>query len=298
MKQIIFSFFFFILISFVYGQVSPTSTMSGTGSVSMSLSNTVSPSVSMSFSNTVSPSVSTSFSVTVTGTSSLTGSMSTSTSMSFTQTITQTVTGTPSWSISRSYTITRSMSTIHYFAPTNIFNTCSNEKGLICLTWDATVVSVTYDSYNVIYQVLNGQTNYLYSGIKGPRYVIAGLQAGTGYLVSVQGVIGSIISPWSPSYLFTTAADVRNGVNSIDCSITTSNTVDCSWNNGKNIYTIIAAKLYCSGAFASKRKVKGGLSAVSLTGVPAKTSVCQVDFKIKYNKFSTQKFSTFAYLLN
>jgi len=293
MKQIIFSLFFLILISFVYGQVSDSITQSGTGSVSISFSTSLSTSVS----NTVTPSVSTSFSVT--GTGSLTGTQSTSTSFSYTQTITQTVTGTPSWSISKSYTITRSMSTIHYFAPTNIFNTCSNEKSLICLTWDGTVVSVTYDAFNILYKVLEAETSFLYSGIKGARYVLAGLQPGTGYLVSVQGVYGSIRSPWSPSYLFTTNTDVRNGVNSINCAITTSNTVDCSWSNGKNIYTQIGVKLYCSAGTTptSKRHVKGGLTTVSLTGVPAKATSCRVDFKIKYSKYTTQKFSTFAYAL-
>jgi len=297
MKQIIFSFFFLTFISFVYG-LSSSATGTGSGSISTTMSN----SVSTSFSSTVSTSFSNTITMSVT--SSMSGSMSPSTSFSYTQTITQTVSGTSSLSISRSYTITRSMSMLHYFAPTNVVNTCSNEKSLICLKWDETVVTITYDSFNVIAQILDSKTYYLFSDIKGAQYVINGLQPGTPYIVSVQGQIGSIKSPWSPSYLFQTYVDSRKGVNSVDCSTTTtSKTVDCTWRNGVNPFSKIIVKLYCpidSTTYTFKTRVTDSLTAITLPGVPSKTD-CRVVFKIHYDakyKFKTQVVTAYSVWLS
>jgi hypothetical protein len=264
MKQFILTFLLCILISHVFGQASPSMTP-------MSLSSSVS--ISMSMTMSLSSSVSISMSMTM---------------MSHSSTVSISL----SRSVSPSYTITPSTSIIRYFAPIDLMNTCMKEKQFACISWTRTVVGVTYDTFNLRYGLADSSYKTTLNGIKSNQYVLTGLQPGSDYSVYVQGVTGTHISPWSAPMFFTTQPDFREGVNNIMCWITSQRTVVCNWDNGKNLYSLIRASLYCpdtSTTKISKMGVRDGQTTTTLTGVPKSATVCKVEFRVKYTNFSTQK---------
>jgi len=261
---------------------------------------------SITGSNSFSMTGSTSFSMTGSTSFSMTGSTSFSmtVSMSLSNTISMTTTGSfsPSNTVSNSfsYTMTGSNTLLRLFAPQNIRNLCPNETSRACFEWDRSVGGVTYTSFDIDYAINSDSFGFFQDDYQSNSYVATNLLQNTPYTFEVQGVINGFASPYSNLFYFNTAPDFRNGVNTIICAITNQLTIECSWNNGKNVYEKMRITAYCpqeSTVPTMKQGVRDGQTSVILQGVPKNSTSlgCRTFFLIKYKKFSTQKFNGYAF---
>jgi len=237
---------------------------------------------------------------TITNTMTNTVTMTMSNTMTMTMTMSQSMSwsGTPSFT--PSYSITPSNSIVRYFAPIDLWNTCNNTKrAMACITWSRTVVYVTYDSFNVMWRLKAGGTVFV-DDTKDNHYVATfQIQPGSTYSFVVRGVVGdkAHLSPFTPPFYFMTKPAKQNGVHDIWCTDVGKN-VNCMWENGKNAYKLIRASLYCphtSTTRIAKIGVRDGNTMTTLQGIPKNVTTCRVDFRIKYDKFPTQKWTDLLY---
>jgi len=259
-------------------------------SVSITLSSsattaTVSTSVSITpSSSATTATVSTSVSITLSSSATTATVSITSSSSATTATVSNSVS-----TVTPSYTYTRSSSLVNYFAPGTVSNDCANARATICFVWPASVGTVTYTSFNIRYGL--GYYTYIYD-IPSNFYTITGLQQNTQYYIEIQGQVevdGTIImSPWSDLLgPFTTPAVGPDGVSNIICDGSIS-TVACAWNIGTVEPTVMKVLLYCpyyETTILAKKNLHHGENTVTFTGVPKDTTVCRVDFKIRYENY-------------
>jgi len=224
----------------------------------------------------------------------MTGSMTASISTSFSNspTITNSNTVSNSWS----YTMTGSNSMLRYYAPRNIMNVCPNQIQKACFTWDRSIGGVTYDHFQ-FYIGIDGDSYNCYYTIKSSSVVVVGLQQNTQYYYILEAFAGTMGSAISQRQNLTTAPDFRNGVNTLICGISNLQTVECSWNNGKNVYDRMRVSLFCpynDTIPMMKQSVRDAQTSVVLSGVPSGVQTCLVSFKIRYQKFKSQTITSYA----
>jgi len=236
----------------------------------------------------------------LTGTSSWTKTRSTTGTLSWTGT--PSITSTPP-SISLTSSMTRSMtisntgstSVLEYLSPNNINNLCPNRRTFACITWNGNVL---YHTFNIRFGILKSPYKTIITGIRDTQYVLNDLEPASDYSVEIQGNIGTHISPWSYVFIFS-LVDVQNGVRNIYCYGTQNRTVICNWDIGKNRFTHMRATLFCpvdSTMKLSKTVIKDfAENTLTLPGVPNNSSICRVDFRIKYLHSPNQIWSANAY---